>query len=62
VLAGGVPGGRYVASSMHSELPGRAWIVAAWTAVTALSLVLVAVTGLLAAGLRRMPSLDPVRR
>jgi hypothetical protein len=47
---------------MHSELPGRAWIVAAWTAVTALSLVLVAVTGLLAAGLRRMPSLDPVRR
>ncbi|MCU1671374.1 MAG: major facilitator superfamily 1 [Blastococcus sp.] len=69
--AGGVAGGQaaslylfayYLGSSVFGSLAGRAWTVAAWPAVTALSLALVAVTGLLAAGLRRMPSLDPLRR
>jgi hypothetical protein len=34
----------------------------AWPAATALPFALVVLTGLLAAGLRRLPSLDPVRR
>lgn len=69
--AGGVAAGQaaslylfayYVGSSVFGSLAGRAWTVGAWPAVAGLALALVAVTGLLAAGLRRMPSLDPARR
>ncbi len=69
--AGGVPAGQaaslylfayYLGSSVFGSLAGRAWTIGAWPAVVVLSLALVAVTGLLAAGLRRIPSLDPLRR
>ena len=69
--AGGVAAGQaaslylfayYLGSSVFGSLAGQAWTIGAWPAVVVLSLALVAVTGLLAAGLRRIPSLDPLRR
>ena len=69
--AGGVAAGQaaslylsacHLGSAVFGSLAGRAWTIGAWPAVVVLSLALVAVTGLLAAGLRRIPSLDPLRR
>jgi YNFM family putative membrane transporter len=69
--AGGIAAGQaaslylfayYLGSSVFGSLAGRAWTLGAWPAVVVLALVLVAVTGLLAAVLRRLPSLDPARR
>jgi YNFM family putative membrane transporter len=69
--AGGVASGQaasiylfayYLGSSVFGSLTGRAWTVGAWPAVVSLATVLVLVTGLLAAWLRRTPSLDPRRR
>jgi YNFM family putative membrane transporter len=69
--AGGIAAGQaaslylfayYLGSSVFGSLSGRAWSAGAWPAVVVLALVLVAVTGLLAAVLRRLPSLDPARR
>src|SRR4051812_17942106 len=69
--AGGIAAGQaaslylfayYLGSSVFGSLSGRAWSAGAWPAVVVLALVLVAVTGLLAVVLRRLPSLDPARR
>ena len=69
--AGGVASGQaaslylfayYVGSSVFGSLAGRAWTLGAWPAVVLLALTLVALSGLLAAWLRHIPSLDPARR
>jgi YNFM family putative membrane transporter len=69
--AGGVASGQaasiylfayYLGSSVFGSLTGQAWTVGAWPAVVLLASVLVLATGLLAAWLRRTPSLDPRRR
>jgi YNFM family putative membrane transporter len=65
--AGGVPSGQaaslylfayYLGSSVFGSLSGRAWALGAWPAVTALALLLLAVSGLLTAWLRHIPALD----
>jgi MFS transporter, YNFM family, putative membrane transport protein len=69
--AGGVPSGQaaslylfayYLGSSVFGSLSGRAWTLDAWPAVAALALLLLTVTGLLTACLRRIPALDTARR
>jgi YNFM family putative membrane transporter len=69
--AGGVASGQaaslylfayYLGSSVFGSLAGRAWSFGAWPAVVVLAVALVAVCGVLAAWLRRTPSLDPARR
>jgi MFS transporter, YNFM family, putative membrane transport protein len=52
----------YLGSSVFGSLAGQAWTVGAWPAVVGLASALVLVSGMLALGLRRIPSLDPVRR
>jgi MFS transporter, YNFM family, putative membrane transport protein len=47
----------YLGSSVFGNLAGRAWTVGAWPAVVALALSLLVVSGLLAAWLRRTPTL-----
>ncbi|HEX5512366.1 MAG TPA: MFS transporter [Actinomycetales bacterium] len=70
-FAGGVAAGQaasiylfayYLGSSVFGNVAGTVWSTGGWPAVTALALVLLAVTGLLALWLRRTPSLDPQRR
>jgi YNFM family putative membrane transporter len=69
--AGGVAAGQaaalylfayYLGSSVFGSLAGRAWSVGAWPGVVSLALLLVVAAALLAAWLRRTPSLDPTRR
>jgi MFS transporter, YNFM family, putative membrane transport protein len=69
--AGGIPSGQaaslylfayYLGSSVFGSLSGHAWTLGAWPAVAALALLLLAVSGLLAAWLRHIPSLDTARR
>ncbi len=69
--AGGVASGQaaslylftyYLGSSVFGSLAGRAWAVAAWPGVVALTLALLMASGLLTIWLRRIPTLDPVRR
>ncbi|MGN6131280.1 MAG: hypothetical protein ACTHOK_13160 [Nocardioidaceae bacterium] len=69
--AGGVGAGQaaslylfayYLGSSVFGSVAGRAWSGGGWPAVVALAAALLAVTGLLTLGLRRLPSLDPGRR
>ena len=64
--AGGVPAGQaaslylfayYLGSSVFGSVSGRAWALGAWPAVAALSVLLLAVSGLLSAWLRRIPPL-----
>jgi YNFM family putative membrane transporter len=64
--AGGVPAGQaaslylfayYLGSSVFGSVSGRAWAIGGWPAVAALALLLLAVSGLLTAWLRRIPSL-----
>ena len=66
--AGGIPPGQaaslylftyYLGSSVFGSLAGPAWTHGAWPAVAALALALLAASGLLAAWLRRIPSLLP---
>jgi YNFM family putative membrane transporter len=52
----------YLGSSAFGSLAGPAWSARAWPAVAALALALNIVSALLAAGLRRLPSLVPGRR
>lgn len=52
----------YLGASAFGSLTGRAWTVAAWPGVVVLACALLAVSGLLALWLRRLPSLDPLRR
>ena len=52
----------YLGASTFGSLTGRAWTVGGWPGVVVLACVLLAVTGLLAVCLRRMPSLDPPTR
>ena len=52
----------YLGSSVFRSLSGTAWTAAGWPAVVALASVLVVACGLLSLRLRRIPSLDPVRR
>ena len=68
--AGGVASGQaaslylfayYLGSSVFGSAAGRAWSSGGWSEVTMLALVLVGVSALAAAYLRRTPSLDPVR-
>jgi YNFM family putative membrane transporter len=47
----------YLGSSVFGNLAGHAWTAGAWPAVVALALALVVVAGLLAAWLRRTPTL-----
>jgi MFS transporter, YNFM family, putative membrane transport protein len=49
----------YLGSSVFGSLAGPAWTLGAWPAVTTLALALLAASGLLAAWLRRIPSLLP---
>ncbi len=49
----------YLGSSVFGSLAGPAWTLGAWPAVAALALALLAASGLLAAWLRRIPSLLP---
>jgi YNFM family putative membrane transporter len=65
--AGGVPSGQaaslylfayYLGSSVFGSLSGHAWTLGAWPAVAALALLLLGVSGLLAAWLRHIPALD----
>jgi YNFM family putative membrane transporter len=69
--AGGVASGQaasiylfayYLGSSVFGSLTGQAWTVGGWPTVVLLASVLVLVTGLLSAWLRRTPSLDPQHR
>jgi YNFM family putative membrane transporter len=68
---GGIPPGQaaslylftyYLGSSVFGSLAGPAWTLGAWPAVAALALALLAASGLLAAWLRHIPSLDNTRR
>ncbi|WP_041775753.1 MFS transporter [Blastococcus saxobsidens] len=52
----------YLGASAFGSLTGRAWTVAAWPGVVVLACALLAVSGLLSLWLRRLPSLDPLRR
>jgi YNFM family putative membrane transporter len=52
----------YLGSSVFGSLTGQAWDVGGWPGVVLLGTGLVILTGLLAVWLRRMPSLDPLRR
>ncbi|HEX5534332.1 MAG TPA: MFS transporter [Actinomycetales bacterium] len=70
-FAGGVAPGQaasiylfayYLGSSVFGSVAGTLWSAGGWSAVAALGVVLLAVTGLLALWLRRTPSLDPQRR
>jgi YNFM family putative membrane transporter len=65
---GGVPAGQaaslylvayYAGSSVFGSLSGAAWTLGAWPAVVLLAAAFVAISGLLAAGLRRIPALTP---
>jgi len=47
---------------VFGSVAGTVWSTGGWPAVTALAVVLLAVTGLLALWLRTTPSLDPQRR
>ncbi|WP_052720602.1 MULTISPECIES: MFS transporter [Actinoplanes] len=67
--AGGVPAAQaaslylfayYAGSSVFGSLAGTAWTLGAWPAVVAMSAVFVAISGLLATGLRRIPVLAAV--
>jgi YNFM family putative membrane transporter len=69
--AGGVAAGQaaslylfayYLGSSVFGSLTGPAWTAAGWPGVVLLAGGLLLVTGLLAVWLRRIPSLDPLRR
>jgi YNFM family putative membrane transporter len=69
--AGGVASGQaaslylfayYLGSSVFGSLAGNAWTAGAWPAVIGLASALLLVSGLLALWLRRIPSLDPLRR
>jgi MFS transporter, YNFM family, putative membrane transport protein len=69
--AGGVASGQaaslylfayYLGSSVFGSLTGPAWSVGAWPGVVVLAGALFLVSGLLALWLRRIPSLDPLRR
>jgi YNFM family putative membrane transporter len=69
--AGGIPSGQaaslylfayYLGSSVFGSLAGPAWARGAWPAVAAMALALLATSGLLAAWLRHIPSLDSARR
>ncbi|GIM88352.1 MFS transporter [Paractinoplanes toevensis] len=64
--AGGVPPGQaaslylfayYAGSSIFGSLSGTAWSLGGWPAVVTLALAFIAISGALAAGLRRMPAL-----
>jgi YNFM family putative membrane transporter len=68
--AGGVAAGQaasfymfayYLGSSVFGSLSGRAWTAGGWPAVAGLSLTLMALAGLLAGWLRRIPALVPGR-
>jgi MFS transporter, YNFM family, putative membrane transport protein len=68
--AGGVAAGQaaslylfayYLGSSVFGSLTGPAWTLGGWAGVVVLAGSLFLVTGLLAAWLRRTPSLDPLR-
>lgn len=52
----------YLGSSVFGSLAGHAWTLGGWPAVTALTLALLAVAGLLTGCLRRTPALAPARR
>jgi MFS transporter, YNFM family, putative membrane transport protein len=52
----------YLGSSVFGNLAGHAWTAGGWPAVVALALSLVAVSGLLAAWLRRTPALAAGQR
>ena len=52
----------YLGSSVFGNLAGHAWSAGGWPAVVALSLSLLVISGLLAAWLRRTPTLVPGRR
>jgi MFS transporter, YNFM family, putative membrane transport protein len=52
----------YLGSSVFGSLAGSAWTLSAWPAVAALALTLLLVSGMLAAWLRHIPSLDSTRR
>jgi YNFM family putative membrane transporter len=65
---GGVPAGQaaslylvayYAGSSLFGSLSGAAWTLGGWPAVVLLAAAFVALGGLLAAGLRRVPALIP---
>ena len=65
---GGVPAGQaaslylvayYAGSSLFGSLAGAAWTFGAWPAVVLLAAAFVALSGLLATGLRRIPALTP---
>src|SRR3984885_3370733 len=69
--AGGVPSAQaaslylfayYLGSSVFGNLAGHAWSAGGWPAVVALSLSLLVISGLLAAWLRRTPTLGAGRR
>ncbi len=69
--AGGVASGQaaslylfayYLGSSVFGSVAGHVWSSGGWPHVVVLALVLIGVSGLAAAYLRRTPSLDPVRR
>jgi YNFM family putative membrane transporter len=47
---------------VFGSVAGTVWSAGGWSAVVALAVGLLAVTGLLALWLRRTPSLDPQRR
>ena len=50
----------YLGSSVFGNLAGHAWSAGGWPAVVALSLSLLVISGLLAAWLRRTPTLTPL--
>jgi len=65
---GGIPAGQaaslylvayYAGSSVFGSLSGAAWTLGAWPAVVLLAAAFVALSGLLATGLRRIPALTP---
>ena len=65
--AGGVPAGQaaslylfayYLGSSVFGSASGHAWTMGGWPTVVALALLLLAVSGLLAAWLRHIPALE----
>ncbi|MCU7727997.1 MFS transporter [Actinoplanes sp. KI2] len=52
----------YAGSSVFGSLAGAAWTLGAWPAVVLLAAAFVALTGLLATSLRRIPALAPTPR